>query len=95
MNLGQVQDFSNEDCFEDSKGKEIEGIVSFHAQVPAPLQASMKKFIETYPKWDQYRLVKAALAGFLVQHGVESRSITRLYVANMFSLNTSFERPSK
>ena len=44
----------------------------------------MTSFIERYPNWDQYRLVQAALAGFLVQNGVESREITRLYVGNMF-----------
>ena len=45
----------------------------------------MTSFIERNPNWDQYRLIQAALAGFLVQNGVESREITRLYVGNMFS----------
>ena len=31
-------------------------------------------FIETHPNWDQYRLIQAALSGFLVQSGVESRA---------------------
>ena len=44
----------------------------------------MVSFIERCPNWDQYRLVQAALAGFLIQNGVESREITRLYVGNMF-----------
>ena len=94
MHLDHLQDFSQEESVENSNEKEIDGIVSFHAKVPAPIQASMKKFIEKYPNWDQYRLVQAALAGFLVQHGVQSRAITRLYVANMFSLNSSLERTS-
>ena len=67
-------------------------IVSFHAEVPEPLQAAMNDFIERYPNWDQYRLIQAALAGFLVQNGVDSRSITRLYVGNMFSLNSFLKR---
>ena len=58
--------------------------VSFHAELPQPLQQAMVSFIERCPNWDQYRLVQAALAGFLIQHGVESREITRLYVGNMF-----------
>ena len=62
-----------------------ESVVSFHAELPAALQRSMAGFIERYPNWDQYRLIQAALAGFLVQNGVESREITRLYVGNMFS----------
>ena len=44
----------------------------------------MADFIERCPNWDQYRLVQAALAGFLVQNGVDSRELTRLYVGNMF-----------
>ena len=61
-----------------------DGLISFQAELPAALQAAMAGFIERYPNWDQYRLVQAALAGFLVQKGVDSRPITRLYVANMF-----------
>lgn len=58
--------------------------VSFHSELPQPLQQAMVSFIERCPNWDQYRLVQAALAGFLIQNGVESREITRLYVGNMF-----------
>ena len=61
-----------------------ESAVSFHSELPQPLQQAMVSFIERCPNWDQYRLVQAALAGFLIQHGVESREITRLYVGNMF-----------
>jgi len=64
---------------------DADAVVSFHAELPEPLQQAMTSFIERYPNWDQYRLVQAALAGFLVQNGVESREITRLYVGNMFS----------
>ena len=60
------------------------GTVSFQAQLPQPLQQAMVGFIERCPNWDQYRLVQAAIAGFLIQNGVESREITRLYVGNMF-----------
>lgn len=61
-----------------------ESAVSFHSELPQPLQQAMVSFIERCPNWDQYRLVQAALAGFLIQNGVESREITRLYVGNMF-----------
>ena len=66
------------------EGARLDGVVSFQAELPLPLQEAMAGFIETCPNWDQYRLIKAALAGFLVQNGVDSREITRLYVANMF-----------
>ena len=59
-------------------------LVSFQSDLPLPLQMAMTSFIEQYPNWDQYRLIQAALAGFLVQNGVESREITRLYIGNMF-----------
>ncbi len=65
-----------------------EGVVSFYAELPVALQVAMAGFIERYPNWDQYRLIQAAMAGFLVQNGVESRQITRLYVGNMFGGNS-------
>ena len=68
----------------DQRLGETEGLVSFHAELPLGLQMAMRGFIEQYPNWDQYRLIKAALAGFLVQNGIESRSITRMYIENMF-----------
>ncbi len=61
-----------------------DSVVSFHSELPQPIQEAMVSFIERCPNWDQYRLVQAALAGFLIQNGVESREITRLYVGNMF-----------
>lgn len=70
---------------EPDQGGAADGVVSFHAELPEPIQQAMTSFIERYPNWDQYRLIQAALAGFLVQNGVESREITRLYVGNMFS----------
>ena len=65
-----------------------DSVVSFQAEMPLPLQQSMTRFIEGHPNWDQYRLVQAALAGFLVQNGIESREITRVYVGNMFRRET-------
>ena len=62
-----------------------EGIISFQPQIPLALNIAMSKFIERHPNWDQYRLIQAALAGFLVQNGIDSRPITRLYIENMFS----------
>ncbi len=72
---------------EEFSGSE-EVLVSFHAELPIALRNAMAGFIERYPNWDQYRLIQAALAGFLVQNGVDSREITRLYVGNMFGCNS-------
>ncbi len=69
------------------KGSEVldsEDIISFQTQIPQPIQQAMKVYIEKHPNWDQYRLLQAALAGFLIQNGISSRLITRLYVGNMF-----------
>ena len=65
-----------------------DSVVSFQTEMPLPLQQAMTRFIEGHPNWDQYRLVQAALAGFLVQNGIESREITRVYAGNMFRRET-------
>ena len=61
-----------------------EDVISFQTQIPKSIQEAMKVYIEKHPNWDQYRLLQAALAGFLIQNGISSRLITRLYVGNMF-----------
>ncbi len=63
---------------------ESEDTISFQTEIPKHLQQAMKMFIEKHPNWDQYRLLQAALAGFLIQNGISSRLITRLYIGNMF-----------
>tara|TARA_B100000700_G_scaffold30376_1_gene29264 strand:+ start:2226 stop:2489 length:264 start_codon:yes stop_codon:yes gene_type:complete len=65
-----------------------EEIISFQTEIPQPIQKAMKTFIEEHPNWDQYRLLQAALAGFLVQNGITSRLITRLYIGNMFGTHS-------
>jgi hypothetical protein len=67
--------------------------VSMRAEVPEPLLQSMQGFIEAHPNWDQYRLFQAALAGFLVQNGVQTREITRCYLANLFPQQRRFSDP--
>ena len=47
----------------------------------------MKEFVEEHPNWDQYRILQAAIAGFLMQKGFQNRDLTRLYIGNMFSIN--------
>ena len=78
-----------EDRFEGGE----DSTVSLRAEVPEALVRSMRQFIEEHPSWDQYRLVQAALAGFLVQNGVESRAITRCYLAKLFPARSGFRIP--
>jgi hypothetical protein len=69
----------------------LEGKVSLRAEVPEPLLEAMRAFLDHHPNWDQYRLVQAALAGFLVQQGCQSRAVTRCYLANIFPAHRSFD----
>lgn len=70
---------------------EGQGTVSLMAEVPETLVGAMRSFIDQHPNWDQYRLVQAALAGFLVQHGCQDRAVTRCYLANLFPAQGRFE----
>ena len=67
-----------------SNALDSEDTISFQTDIPKSLQEAMKRYIEQHPNWDQYRLLQAALAGFLIQNGISSRLITRLYIGNMF-----------
>ena len=62
-------------------------VISFKCELQENLQKAMKKFVEEHPNWDQYRILQAAIAGFLMQKGFQNRDLTRLYVGNMFSMN--------
>ena len=65
-----------------------EEVISFQTKIPKSIQKAMKDYIEKHPNWDQYRLLQAALAGFLIQNGISSRLITRLYIGNMFGTHS-------
>ena len=62
-------------------------VISFKCELQESLQKAMKIFVEEHPNWDQYRILQAAIAGFLMQKGFQSRDLTRLYIGNMFSMN--------
>ena len=62
-------------------------VVSFKCELQENLQKAMNEFVEEHPYWDQYRILQAAIAGFLMQKGFQNRDLTRLYVGNMFSMN--------
>ncbi len=62
-------------------------VISFNCELQENLQKAMKTFVEEHPNWDQYRILQAAIAGFLMQNGFQNRDLTRLYIGNMFSMN--------
>ena len=62
-------------------------VISFKCELQENLQKAMNEFVEDHPNWDQYRILQAAIAGFLMQKGFHNRDLTRLYIGNMFSMN--------
>ena len=64
-----------------------EEVISFKCELQENLQMAMKDFVEEHPNWDEYRILQAAIAGFLMQKGFQNRDLTRLYIGNMFSMN--------
>ena len=63
-----------------------EDVISFKCELQENLQNAMNDFVEQHPNWDQYRILQAAIAGFLMQKGFQNRDLTRLYIGNMFSM---------
>ena len=70
------------DSTENSPNKDE--LVSFVHEIPEYLKESISAFIDKHPNWDQYRLIQAAISGYLLQKGVESREINRIYFESMF-----------
>ena len=64
-----------------------EEIISFKCDLQGNLQYAMNKFVEEHPNWDQYRILQAAIAGFLMQKGFQNRDLTRLYLGKMLSMD--------
>lgn len=59
-------------------------MVSVENQFPKDLFDAMRLFINDHPQWDQYRLMQAAVAGFLFQQGCQDRAVSRLYLDSLF-----------
>ena len=76
LNCKDTQTFNNK-----------EEIISFKCDLQGSLQKAMNKFVEDHPNWDQYRIIQAAIAGFLMQKGFQNRDLTRLYIDKMFSID--------
>tara|TARA_Y100001968_G_scaffold233715_1_gene216721 strand:+ start:4019 stop:4300 length:282 start_codon:yes stop_codon:yes gene_type:complete len=59
-------------------------LVSFIQEIPEYLKEAISGFMDKYPNWDQYRLMEAAIAGYLLDKGVDSREINSVYFKSMF-----------
>ena len=82
--MKNIDFWEDKSLIQSSEVLESEETISFQTEIPKQIQQAMKVYIEKHPNWDQYRLLQAALAGFLIQNGISSRLITRLYIGNMF-----------
>jgi hypothetical protein len=58
--------------------------VSVVNEFPQDLYDAMRDFIAGHPNWDQYRLLQAAVAGFLFQQGCQDRAVARHYLDGLF-----------
>ena len=58
--------------------------ISVENQLPEDLHRAMSAFIDEHPQWDQYRLVQAAIAGFLFQRGCKERAVVHHYLSGLF-----------
>lgn len=67
--------------------------VSIENQMPEDLFEAMREFIRVHPQWDQYRLMQAALAGFLFQHASHDRAVARHYLDGLFRREPSPAEP--
>ena len=59
-------------------------VISFKCELQENLQKAMKEFVEEHPNWDQYRILQAAIAGFLMQKGFQNRDLTDFILAICF-----------
>ncbi|MBE9153682.1 MULTISPECIES: DUF2811 domain-containing protein [unclassified Cyanobium] len=67
--------------------------VSIENQFPEDLFEAMGEFVRTHPQWDQYRLMQAALAGFLFQQGCQDRAVVRHYLDGLFQRENTSGKP--
>ena len=80
--MQELKSISNQNIIK--KGDQI---ISFNCELNENLQRAMNEFVDKHPNWDQYRILQAAIAGFLMQKGFQTRDLTRLYIGKMFSMN--------
>jgi hypothetical protein len=69
--------------------------VSIENQMPQDLFDAMRDFIRRHPQWDQYRLMQAALAGFLFQHGCKDRAVAHHYLDGLFRRENETAPPKR
>ena len=59
--------------------------ISIETEIPEVLYQGIRDFIGSNPQWDQYKLMKSALANFLFQNGCDDRAVIETYLNGLFS----------
>ena len=67
---------------------ETSAYVSLEAEIPEVLFRAMKEFIGSNPNWDQYQVIRSALANFLFQNGCADRAVAECYLNDLFNRGT-------
>ena len=65
-------------------GRPAAECVTLEAEVPELLFRGMRAFLETHPHWDQYSVIRYALAGFLFQHGCQEPGVATHFLDGLF-----------
>jgi len=58
--------------------------ISLEAEVPDVLFEGMREFLRLHPGWDQYSVIRSALASFLFQHGSGESCVADHYLDGLF-----------
>jgi hypothetical protein len=53
-------------------------------ELPDPIMQHLKTFSAQRPDWTQERILNNALALFLLQHGVNDRAVSQIFLQSMF-----------
>ena len=81
---------NKENNIDDSFDNSFQSKVSLETELSESLYETMKDFVLRNPTWDQYKLINSALATFLVQNGCTDRSVSEIYVNQLFTPSKSF-----
>ena len=87
MDSAQLQELSEITDEVQTTALGSEEIISLESEIPETLYKGMKEFLNSNPKWDQYKLMSSALANFLFQNGCDDRAVTEQYLNDMINLS--------
>jgi Protein of unknown function (DUF2811) len=58
--------------------------ILFTGELPDPITQHLKTFSAQRPEWTHERILRSALALFLLQNGVSDRAVSQVYLQSMF-----------